>query len=60
MTQRPGRVKEEIAVPFPKPRTFDIVTTPTFVALKERVFHLIREELTTSNSRGSIPGRTRS
>ncbi len=58
MSRRPGRVKEEIAVPFPKPRTFDVVTTPTFVALKERVLHLIREELTTTSSRASIPGRT--
>jgi NitT/TauT family transport system ATP-binding protein len=56
MTRRPGRVKEEIAVPFPKPRSFDIVTTPTFVAIKERVLHLIREELTTS-SRAATPGR---
>jgi NitT/TauT family transport system ATP-binding protein len=56
MTRRPGRIKEEIAVPFPKPRSFDIVTTPRFVAIKERVLHLIREELTTS-SRASIPGR---
>jgi NitT/TauT family transport system ATP-binding protein len=57
MTRRPGRVKEEIAVPFPKPRTFDIVTIPNFVAIKERVLHLIREELTTTHTRGSIPGR---
>jgi NitT/TauT family transport system ATP-binding protein len=59
MTKRPGRIKEEIAVPFPKPRTFDIVTTPTFVSIKERVLHLIREELRTTETRGSIPGRTR-
>jgi hypothetical protein len=32
------------------------VTTPKFVSIKERVLHLIREELTTS-SRASIPGR---
>ena len=57
MTRRPGRIKEEIAVPFPKPRSFDIVTTPTFVGIKERVLHLIREELATPGSRASIPGR---
>ena len=56
MTRRPGRVKEEIAVPFPKPRTFDIVTTPAFVAIKERVLYLIREELTAP--RAFTPGRT--
>jgi NitT/TauT family transport system ATP-binding protein len=57
MTWRPGRIKEEIAVPFPKPRTFDLVTTPRFVAIKEHVLHLIREELTTSGPRGSTPRR---
>jgi ABC-type nitrate/sulfonate/bicarbonate transport system ATPase subunit len=57
MTRRPGRIKEEIAVPFPKPRSFDLVTTPTFVTIKERVLHLIREELTSVSSRASIPGR---
>jgi NitT/TauT family transport system ATP-binding protein len=46
MTKRPGRIKEEIRVPFPKPRTFDIVTDSKFVAIKEHVIHLIREELT--------------
>jgi NitT/TauT family transport system ATP-binding protein len=59
MSRRPGRVKEEIAVPFPKPRRFDIVMTPTFVSIKERVLHLIREELITANHGESIPGRTR-
>jgi len=57
MTRRPGRIKEEIAVPFAKPRTFGIVTTPSFVAIKERVLHLIREELAPAGRRGSIPGR---
>jgi NitT/TauT family transport system ATP-binding protein len=57
MTRRPGRIKEEIAVPFAKPRMFDIVTTPSFVAIKERVLHLIREELAPTGRRGSIPGR---
>jgi NitT/TauT family transport system ATP-binding protein len=60
MTRRPGRIREEIAVPFPKPRTFDIVTTPPFVAIKERVLHLIRDELTMAQPRGSISERSRS
>ena len=45
MTKRPGRIKEEIRVPFSKPRKFDLVTTSEFVAIKDHVFHLIREEL---------------
>lgn len=45
MTKRPGRIKEEVFVGFPKPRTFDVVTTSEFVAIKDRVLHLIREEM---------------
>jgi NitT/TauT family transport system ATP-binding protein len=51
MTHRPGRIREEITVGFPKPRSFDIVTTPKFVAHKEHVFRLIREELAASTQR---------
>ena len=46
MTARPGRIKEVIAVDLPRPRSFDIVNTPTFGALFDRAFHLIREEVT--------------
>lgn len=45
MSKRPGRIKEEIRVPFPKPRRFNLLTTPEFVSIKDRVLHLIKEEL---------------
>ena len=44
MTARPGRIREEIRVPLPRPRTVDMLTSDTFVALKRRVMDLIREE----------------
>ncbi len=44
MTARPGRIREEIQVPLPRPRTIDMLTSETFVALKRRVMDLIREE----------------
>jgi ABC-type nitrate/sulfonate/bicarbonate transport system ATPase subunit len=44
MTARPGRIREEIAVPLPRPRTVDLLTSDTFVSLKRRVMGLIREE----------------
>src|SRR5262249_26962958 len=44
MTARPGRIREEIQVPLPRPRTVDHLTSETFVTLKRRVMHLIREE----------------
>ncbi len=44
MTARPGRIREEIQVPLGRPRTVDMLTSETFVALKRRVMELIREE----------------
>jgi NitT/TauT family transport system ATP-binding protein len=44
MTARPGRIREEIRVPLPRPRHADLLTAPEFVALKRRVMDLIREE----------------
>ncbi len=45
MSKRPGRIIEEIKVPFPKPRAFDLLTTSGFVAIKDRVLHLITEQM---------------
>ena len=44
MTARPGRIREEIPVPLPRPRSTDVLTSPEFVVLKRRVMDLIREE----------------
>ena len=44
MTARPGRIREEIPVPLPRPRTLGTLTSETFVRLKGRVMTLIREE----------------
>ena len=44
MTARPGRIKADIAVPLPHPRSYRIKTTPEFVALKERLVEEIRAE----------------
>jgi ABC-type nitrate/sulfonate/bicarbonate transport system ATPase subunit len=44
MTARPGRIREEIKVALPRPRTVDMVTSETFIDLKRRVMGLIREE----------------
>lgn len=45
MSRRPGKLKEEVDVPFPKPRTSDILTDPEFVPLKEHILHSIKEEM---------------
>ena len=44
MTARPGRIKEEIKVDVPHPRSPDIKMTPMFLDLKKKVVKLIREE----------------
>ncbi len=44
MTARPGRIKEEIKIDVPHPRSPDIKMTPMFLELKKKVVKLIREE----------------
>jgi NitT/TauT family transport system ATP-binding protein len=46
MTARPGRVKEVIRINLPRPRALEMINSPEFGALFDRVFHLIREEVT--------------
>lgn len=44
LTARPARVKEEIRVSLPRPRTYQLVTSRQFVDIKQRALQLIREE----------------
>jgi NitT/TauT family transport system ATP-binding protein/sulfonate transport system ATP-binding protein len=44
MSARPGRIKAEIIVDLPHPRSYKVKTTPEFVALKERLVEEIRTE----------------
>jgi ABC-type nitrate/sulfonate/bicarbonate transport system ATPase subunit len=44
MSAHPGRIKEEIVVPLPRPRSLEVSTTPAFMETKRRVLDLIREE----------------
>ncbi|HJV68734.1 ABC transporter ATP-binding protein [Ideonella sp.] len=44
MTARPGRIKAEIPIPLPRPRTPEMTASPTFQALVRRLKALIREE----------------
>ena len=44
MTARPGRIKSEIKVPLPRPRTPDMMDTPEFAGLVRTIKKLIREE----------------
>jgi NitT/TauT family transport system ATP-binding protein len=44
MRSAPGSIKEAIRVELPRPRTNEIMATPAFGALRQRVKSLIREE----------------
>ena len=44
MTARPGRIKLVERVDLPRPRTLDMVTEPSFVALKAKLLASIRQE----------------
>ena len=44
MTARPGRIKEEIVIDLPRPRTFDVFSTPEFFATTSRLLASVREE----------------
>jgi ABC-type nitrate/sulfonate/bicarbonate transport system ATPase subunit len=44
MSARPGRIKADIKIDLPHPRSYKIKTTPEFVRLKERLVEEIRTE----------------
>jgi NitT/TauT family transport system ATP-binding protein len=44
MTNRPGRIKTEIKVDLPRPRSYDVVSSPEFAELQGRVLQAIRDE----------------
>lgn len=44
MTARPGRIKAEIVVPLPRPRTPEMTYTQEFIGLVQQLKALIREE----------------
>jgi NitT/TauT family transport system ATP-binding protein len=45
MTSRPGRIKEEVEIPIPRPRSLDLVMEPEFIALKRKLLDLLWTEI---------------
>ncbi|MHB0974618.1 MAG: ABC transporter ATP-binding protein [Thiobacillus sp.] len=44
MTARPGRIKAEIPIPLPRPRTPDMALSPAYLQIKQQLRDLISEE----------------
>ncbi|MCR5884566.1 ABC transporter ATP-binding protein [Rhizobacter sp. J219] len=44
MTARPGRIKAELTVPLPRPRTPEMTASPEFAAMVRQIKGLIRDE----------------
>jgi NitT/TauT family transport system ATP-binding protein len=44
MTNRPGRIKSVVAIDLPRPRRYELLSTPRFQELQQRVLHEIRSE----------------
>ena len=45
MSARPGRFIDRIDVDIERPRTYDLVTSPPFIALKKRIQHNLHQEV---------------
>ena len=48
MSGRPGTLREDITVPFDRPRSFEIERDPEYSALRARVWDLLREDARTA------------
>lgn len=44
MSARPGTLKMEARVDIPRPRSYEVITTPRFIEIKRRLFDSIRAE----------------
>jgi NitT/TauT family transport system ATP-binding protein len=44
MTARPGRIKAELAIPLPRPRTPSMTSSKEFLEIRQELQRLIREE----------------
>jgi NitT/TauT family transport system ATP-binding protein len=43
MSARPGRIREELAVTLPRPRSFEVLTTEEFVLIKKHLLSLVHD-----------------
>jgi len=48
MSGRPGTLREDITIPFERPRSFDIERSPEFGELRSRIWNLLRDDVRTA------------
>ncbi len=48
MSARPGRIKEDLRVDFPRPRTMELERTPEFGEMRYRIWELLRDDVRAS------------
>ncbi len=46
MTPRPGRIKADLTVELPRPRSVEMTMEPSFLALKRHIYHLLHDRET--------------
>ena len=54
MSARPGRIRDDIAIAFPRPRALELKRTPDFNAVVDRIWHLIEDQI--AGLREVLPG----
>ncbi len=54
MTNRPGRIKSLVPIDLPRPRHYDLVSSPAFRELQARVLHEIRSESIVAAELGEV------
>jgi NitT/TauT family transport system ATP-binding protein len=54
MGRNPGRILERIAVPLPRPRTADVMGGDVFGQLRNRIWHLLTEEIERTDTAPSL------
>ena len=55
MTARPGRLRAEVRLALPRPRTLEVTTSDEFVSTKRRVLAMIREEAARAMGMEAVP-----
>jgi NitT/TauT family transport system ATP-binding protein len=43
MSARPGRIVDQLTIPLPRPRTYEMLSGDTFGTLRERIWRHIRK-----------------